>query len=251
MIWRRMMNVDLEEMITDFMSGMKMNEDNTELKKGKTKIYNEFSLQHELGVYLRKKQELSSYKVQFERNIGHFNIRRGCSPKKEIDISIFKTEDDGNPDPENLLATIELKFLKNGQYPQQMFSICKDIAFMEYTTGCIQHCTKKCLKKKCTKNECGNDPRFEKAYVLVIACQKLFYEGDATKSPYYYFRPTGTGQDIIGGNEINIKKTLKNDIKTAEGKKINLKGKYNIIWKEIESSRPEGESRRYTLIEIS
>ena len=30
-------------------------------------IYNEFSLQHELGIYLRKR--IPEYKVQFERNV--------------------------------------------------------------------------------------------------------------------------------------------------------------------------------------
>ena len=33
-------------------------------------IYNEFSLQHELGFYLR--EELKSFKVEFERNVKFF-----------------------------------------------------------------------------------------------------------------------------------------------------------------------------------
>ena len=33
-------------------------------------IYNEFSLQHEMGIYLRS--VLSDYKVQFERNVSFF-----------------------------------------------------------------------------------------------------------------------------------------------------------------------------------
>ena len=49
-------------------------------------IYNEFSLQHEMGIYLRS--VLSDYKVQFERNVSFFTTDNETI-KKEIDISIF------------------------------------------------------------------------------------------------------------------------------------------------------------------
>ena len=84
-------------------------------------IYNEFSFQHELGIFLRR--ELPDYKVQFERNISYFRIKTKTI-KKEIDISIFniyKTE----------IYAIELKFPNNGQYPEAMYSIVKDIKFIE------------------------------------------------------------------------------------------------------------------------
>ena len=49
-------------------------------------IYNEFSLQHEMGIYLRS--ALPNYKVQFERNVSFFTTDNKTI-KKEIDISIF------------------------------------------------------------------------------------------------------------------------------------------------------------------
>jgi len=42
------------------------------VEEGSVDIYNEFSLQHELGIFLR--EELSDYKVQFERNTKFFGI---------------------------------------------------------------------------------------------------------------------------------------------------------------------------------
>ena len=60
-----------------------------QLKLGQIDIYNEFSLQHELGIFLRDR--LNGLKIQFERNIKDL----GYSPKelfkkREIDIAIFK-----------------------------------------------------------------------------------------------------------------------------------------------------------------
>ena len=40
----------------------------------KIEVYNEFSLQHELGIFLRN--ELTNYKIQFERNTKFFNINQ-------------------------------------------------------------------------------------------------------------------------------------------------------------------------------
>lgn len=84
-------------------------------------IYNEFSLQHELGIYLRS--VLPNYKVQFERNISYFTTDNK-TVKKEIDISIF----DHNM---NEKYAIELKYPLNGQHPEQMYAFTKDIKFME------------------------------------------------------------------------------------------------------------------------
>lgn len=53
-------------------------------------IYNEFSLQHELGIYLRNYLK-DSYKIEFERNINFFftDIDKSLFTKKEIDIVIY------------------------------------------------------------------------------------------------------------------------------------------------------------------
>ena len=83
-------------------------------------IYNEFSLQHELGIYLRN--ILPKYKIEFERNVDCFNIDKHKTIKKEIDISIIKGTEK---------FAIELKFPRNGQYPEQMYNFIKDIKFLE------------------------------------------------------------------------------------------------------------------------
>ncbi len=50
----------------------------TYVEDNKIELYNEFSLQHELGIYLRDK--LPEYKIQFERNVSYF---------KDIGYSIY------------------------------------------------------------------------------------------------------------------------------------------------------------------
>lgn len=87
--------IDLTATIEDFW---------TCVKDQKIELYNEISLQHELGIFLRSK--LPEYKVQFERNVSYFGIYSGTI-KKEIDIVIF------SPDRKEKYA-IELKYPRNG-----------------------------------------------------------------------------------------------------------------------------------------
>lgn len=54
--------MDLDRQIADFAQAV---------GRGEIEIYNEFSLQHELGIFLRA--SLPGCKVQFERNVSHFN----------------------------------------------------------------------------------------------------------------------------------------------------------------------------------
>jgi len=84
-------------------------------------IYNEFSLQHEMGIYLRN--TLPTYKVQFERDLSFFGIYKKLE-KREIDISIF------NLDKTEKYA-IEFKYQRNGQVPDTMFACVQDVKFME------------------------------------------------------------------------------------------------------------------------
>lgn len=130
--------MNLESHLKDFFSAVGKNE---------IEIYNEFSLQHELGVFLRSRLEGS--KVQFERNVAHFSFEKSLFEKKEIDISITDSING------NLLAVIELKFPRNGQVPESMYSFCKDIAFLEQlaATG------------------------FQAAYFLALADDPAFYSG--------------------------------------------------------------------------
>lgn len=147
-------------------------------KRQNIEIYNEFSLQHELGIYLR--EALPTYKVQFERNVSYFTSENKTI-KKEIDIAVFsedKTEK----------YAIELKCPLNGQYPEQMYSFVKDIKFMEE------------LK----------DRGFNKTATVTLVSDRPFYEGRNNEGIYKYFReeyavygqifkPTGSmkGKDFI------------------------------------------------------
>ena len=75
-------------------------------------IYNEISLQHELGEYLRRRLNKSDYErfiVQYERNITSFDEFKGNTAdlrKREIDIVIIDKEKNEN-------FVIELKYHKD------------------------------------------------------------------------------------------------------------------------------------------
>ncbi|MBP5444534.1 MAG: hypothetical protein J6Y28_00040 [Acholeplasmatales bacterium] len=100
--------MDLKQILKDFLMYV---------KKNNLELYNEFSFQHELGIYLRL--NLPSYKIQFERNIIDFYNNSNTIKKYIVIIN------------DNEKYAIELKYPKNGQYPEQMFSFIKDIKFME------------------------------------------------------------------------------------------------------------------------
>ena len=163
-------------LIKEFM-GMTDNED--------IEIYNEFSLQHELGLFLR--DNIHDYKVQFERNTSFFDI---CNLiKHEIDIVVFN---------EKCRYAIELKYPKNGQYPEQMFLFIKDIKFMEE------------LKHK----------GFDETFCLTVVDDKNFYCGKKIDGVYSYFRDNNTIHGSIV-KPTGIKKET-----------IDIYGKYKIEWKQ-------------------
>ena len=120
---------------------------------GGIEVYNEFSLQHELGIFLRA--NLTGYKVQFERNTKFFGIQG--TVKHEMDIVIYNDSE---------RYAIELKYPLNGQYPEQMFSFVKDIKFME------------------EMKEAG----FNAAYCLTLVEDKNFYSGQKRDGIYAFFR---------------------------------------------------------------
>ncbi|MCQ2588595.1 MAG: hypothetical protein MJ174_10800 [Treponema sp.] len=163
----------------------------------KDDIYNEFSLQHELGIFLREK--LTDYKVQFERNVSFFDgFENKDFIKKEMDIVIYKTDLSEK-------YAIELKFPKNGQYPETMFSFLKDINFME---------------------QVKNNLLFTNTFVLTLVTDKNFYEGSYPSVIYEYFRG-GKKNKIING-----------EIQKPTGKKdemINIAGNYCIEWKKTQT----------------
>lgn len=162
-----------------------------EVRGGKVEIYNEFSLQHEFGIFLRTL--LSGKKVQFERNISFFGLNKDGFEKREIDIVVF--DDNNSHQPE---TAIELKFPRNGQYPETMFSICKDIAFTEQ------------LKRNC----------FTGAYAVIFADDHNFYEGKP-EGIYGYFRDG---------------KTLTGTITKPTGKRdtsVTICGSYSVQWHSV------------------
>lgn len=183
-------------------------------------IYNEFSLQHELGIYLRK--ELGeNYKVQFERNIvdevkGEKEEIKQTNPKKwEMDIIIKDKNND------NAKCAIELKFPRNGQYPEQMFSFVKDIYFSEW------------LKRS----------GFAETYCVTLVDDDKFYEqpSGASRSNneiYSYFR----------NKQIKLPMTIRKPTGKDEQKEnIELSKEYSFKWEKIKNA---DEKFRYYFVSI-
>jgi hypothetical protein len=170
------------------------------LNNKEIEIYNEFSLQHELGIWLR----CAGYKVQFERNISYFS---GCFDKdkmikKEIDIIITNENNEK-------LACIELKYPRNGEFPNQMFSFCKDIKFLEQL--------------------CSSDG-FQKGFFLVIVDfeSKGFYKGkcsDDMNPIYQYFRQEKDNTVLHG--PIMYRGTIE------QKDPISLNGNYKVQWNDL------------------
>ncbi len=171
------MSVSLEQHIRSFLSL---------IASGSVEVYNEFSLQHELGVFLRG--IFQGKKVQFERNVDYF-FSSSDFVKREIDLSVFSES------PKNLDLAIELKFPRNGQYPEQMYSFCKDICFIEQ------------LKQA----------GFQSTYLLILADQRPFYSG-SSEGIYGFFR---SGKLLNG---LIKKPTGKSD------SEVFIKGSYQVNW---------------------
>lgn len=180
-------------------------------------IYNEFSFQHELGIFLRIK--LPNYKIEFERNVSHFNEKNKGDKawvKREIDVVIINQND------EHEKYAIELKYPTNGQAPEQMFSFIKDIKFLEQ------------LKRKL---------KFTQTFSFVLVDNKQFWSDDEKlkkEGIYSYFR----GDKNINGI---IKKPTgieKNDII------IEVSGRYSVEWQKWGKLNNEKENHRYYLLTI-
>lgn len=164
-----------------------------EVRIGNIEIYNEFSLQHELGIYLRG--ALDNCKVMFERNVSFFDFPKSNFIKRELDISVVDSADS------KLNSAIELKFPRNGQYPEQMYSFCKDVKFAEQL-------------------RCAG---FPSAFVMIFADDHLFYEGNG-EGIYGFFR----GAKPLAG--CVTKPTGKRD------SQIDIQGRYPIQWHNVRDS---------------
>ncbi|SUT89663.1 Uncharacterised protein [[Actinobacillus] rossii] len=198
--------LNIESLVNDFFSYLIKHKEDIE-------IYNEFSFQHELGIFLRIRKKLNDkgYKIQFERNVKDFGyIPKDKNEKKEIDIVIL------NKYKNDEKYAIELKFANttNGQYPEKMFSFIKDIHFMETV-----------------KAECKG---FVRNYCITIVEDENFYKKKGKIDGIYaYFR---NGKQITG------------DIEKPTGKEkysISLEKTYQIIWQKF------GENKKFYIVEIS
>lgn len=177
----------------------------TEISKGIIEIYNEASIQYELAIYLRKRLE-NKYKIQLERNIEYFGISKSEKKKikkKEMDIVIY------TPDKKEKYC-IELKFPTNGQHPEQMFSACKDVKFIEQLKGA----------------------NFNGGFFVMFAEDPLFYNAKGADGIYKMFR-----------NE----KIIKGLVKKPTGKQdeiISFDGQYKLQWKDL------NDKLKYFVIEV-
>lgn len=117
------------------------------------KVYNEYSLQYELGKYLSD----NDYDVFYEKNVKEFLDEEDADSciKKEVDLIAVK-------DNKKYYA-IELKFPKNGQYPEQMKKFIIDMCFMKQV--------KKYWRKKNKDAE---------TYCLTLVNDSKFYSNKST-----------------------------------------------------------------------
>lgn len=166
-----------------------------EIKKGKIPIYNEFGIQFELAIFLRKNKNLNNFKIELERPIDYFGITKSKDcPKKEMDLVVYN-------DTSGEKHAIEIKFSKNGQVPVQMFKFCEDICFLEHL---------------------GRNG-FSSCYSLVIVDRDDFYKKKKkTEGLYSFFR---NNQPIEG--EIQCSTGPQKD------KVLKIEKTYKPLWKEL------------------
>jgi hypothetical protein len=150
---------------------------------------NEIALQIELIIILRRILG-KKYHIYPEKNIRSFNLSGYDFIKKEIDITILG---------EGKYA-IELKFPRQGQYPEQMFKVCEDIRFLEQL----------------------RENGFAENYFIMFTDLPNFYSNIGGGLIYNKFR-----RDKVLSGEI-IKPT------GAKDKIIKLNGNYNIEWKNFQ-----------------
>ena len=157
-------------------------------------LYNEFSLQHELGIFLRVQSK--DYLVEFERNASHFGFDNSKFEKKEIDIAIYDTVN------KNLKAVLELKYPRNGQVPETIYSFCKDILFLEQLVS----------------------SGFQLGYFLALVDDKSFY----------------SGKDFGIYSLFRVSKPITGKISKPTGKKdtaVHISGNYTARWQKTHGNK--------------
>ena len=191
-------------------------------------IYNEFSLQFELGIFLRN----NGFNVYFEKNVmAEFGKEYSKDfIKKEMDLYVIGKD--------NEKYAIELKYPTNGAYPKRMFQFLADIQFMESVKKNLSFTKTFCLAlintdrkggpfmvigKKNTNNE------LKPIYSLFRSSENSYNNSDQ------FFAQ----QPIHGkiNNPINSKKS-------TEPPFVKIEGSYNIKWNKA------NENFWYYLLEI-
>ena len=188
-------------------------------------IYNEFSLQHELGIFLRKKFEKEGFKIQFEKNIEYFGGNGFV--KSEMDIVVFN-----GIDQKSEKYAIELKFPTNGAVPKRMYQFVEDIKFMEEV-----------------KFRAG----FNKTYCLTLVSDLAKGDGKAKGDGFWKEKNKNDGiyQYFRGGSPTPILGKVINPIKVKDDKKsrippfLEITKKHQIKWSQIKDT-----SFHYYLLEI-
>lgn len=170
-------------------------------------IYNEFSMQHELGINLREafKTHNNAYNrnfvVQFERNRTYFGITAPKITKSEIDIVVYDKK--GKQDPKYWEKyAIELKFplKEQSKYPLHMYAFLEDIAFCEALV------------------DNNNNNHFDAAFAATLINTHLYCGHNDSSicisktkdktAPYKYFR-NAYRQDIPKGQAFQYKNNKK------------------------------------------
>ncbi len=171
------------------------------VRREEVELYNEASLQYELAIHLRHSLD-PAWKIQLERPVDYFGLHRASGfVKKEIDIVVFT---------EQQAHAIELKLPMRGQYPEQLYSFCKDILFLEQMVRA----------------------GFGTCYFLAVVADRLFWEGRTTDGIYAPFR----GHASICG-----------EVRKPTGDRdesLRMAGQHAVTWDDA------GAGRKYALVEV-
>lgn len=217
----------IEDAIKNVLNKLKEKEDSY--------IYNEISLQNELGIELRKKfEDTEQTKVFFEKNVKSL-YEKECEAnemvKKEIDLFICDGSkvDEGKKEA----YAIELKFVKreNNRVPENLYDFVKDMRFMEQ----IKEYDKEYRTKIIT------------TYVLTIVDNAIYVESKNKNSIgiYQYFR---NNKDNNEQSFINIgKETI--IVKPTKNKNLTNSGEHEKMLNIIKDEQSE-ESKQQSLKEI-
>lgn len=197
-------------------------------------IYNEISLQNELGIELRKEFKNKNIRIFFEKNVKSL-YEKECEAnemvKKEIDLFICDGSkvDEGKKEA----YAIELKFVKreNNRVPENLYDFVKDMRFMEQ----IKEYDKEYRTKIIT------------TYVLTIVDNAIYVESKNKNSIgiYQYFR---NNKDNNEQSFINIgKETI--IVKPTKNKNLTNSGEHEKMLNIIKDEQSE-ESKQQSLKEI-